>query len=89
MPAIHSTDSQTENSIERQLRECKSYAENNGITVPAGYVIGSDQHFQIDPATAPIVLEIFTLYNNGSTMQELVNLMNERGLRSLRGGKYS
>ena len=54
-----------------------------------GYLIDSEQHFRIDPATAPIVLGMFTLYDKGATMQELVNLMNERGIQSSRGGKIT
>jgi len=34
----YSSDSQTENSIEGQLRECKAFAENKGITVVGTYI---------------------------------------------------
>ena len=36
--ARYSSDSQTENSIEGQLRECKEYAERKGITVLSTYI---------------------------------------------------
>ncbi len=39
---------------------------------------------------APIVIEMYTLYAEGSTMQELVNILNERGVKApSRGGKIS
>ena len=61
----------------------------NGGTVPIGYYIDEQQYYQIDPKTAPVVLEMFTRYSEGATMQELVNLLNDRGMRSIRGGKIT
>ena len=51
----------------------------NGGTVPMGYYIDEQQYYQIDPKTAPVVLEMFTKYSEGATMQELVNLLNKSG----------
>lgn len=59
----------------------------NGGTVPMGYYIDEQQYYQIDPKTAPVVLEMFTRYSKDATMQELVNLLNSRGMRPIRGGK--
>lgn len=61
----------------------------NGGTVPMGYVIDKEQYFQVDPVTAPVIVELFTRYSEGVTMQELVNMLNNRGIRSARGGKMS
>ena len=36
--ARYSSDGQTENSIEGQIRECRDYAEKNGITVLGSYI---------------------------------------------------
>ena len=36
--ARYSSDSQREASIEGQLRDCKAYAEKNGITVVGTYI---------------------------------------------------
>jgi len=36
--ARYSSDSQTENSIEGQLRECKSFVEKNGMTIVGDYI---------------------------------------------------
>lgn len=36
--ARYSSDNQREESIEGQLRECKAYAEKNGITVLSTYI---------------------------------------------------
>ena len=75
--------------VGRGMTENALKCKFNGGTIPFGFIIDSEQHFQVDPAAAPVVLEAFTRYDKGSTMQELVNLFNERGLRSARGGKFS
>ena len=36
--ARYSSDGQTENSIEGQMRECKEFAEKNGMTVVSSYI---------------------------------------------------
>lgn len=36
--ARYSSDNQREESIEGQLRECKDYAERNGITILGTYI---------------------------------------------------
>ena len=48
--ARYSSDSQTEQSIDGQLRVCKEYAERNGLVVVNEYIdrqeqMTSDQHF--------------------------------------------
>lgn len=43
----------------------------NGGTPTFGYIIDSEHHYQIDPRTAPMVLEMFTRYDNGATMKEI------------------
>ncbi len=42
----------------------------NGGTLPMGYQIDADQHFQIDPVTAPYILDAFKRYDEGATMTE-------------------
>lgn len=71
---------QTENAY-----KCKF----NGGTVPIGYVIDNENHFQLNPDTAPLVLEIFQLYNDDKTMKEIADTMNTRGLRNTRGTKLN
>ena len=57
----------------------------NGGTLPIGYTIDSEQHFQIDPMTAPFVLEAYKQYADGSTMTEIRDWLNEQGVRNSRG----
>ena len=43
----------------------------NGGTLPMGYVIDAEQHFQIDPVTAPYILDAFKQYDEGTTMKQI------------------
>ncbi|MCL2813275.1 MAG: recombinase family protein [Oscillospiraceae bacterium] len=58
----------------------------NGGNIPMGYIIDPEQHFQIDPIAAPVMMEIFTLYANGSSVKEIIDKLTKRGIRSIRGG---
>ena len=57
----------------------------NGGTLPIGYVIDSEHHFQIDPLTAPYVLEVFKRYDEGATMTDIRDWLNEQGIRNAKG----
>ena len=131
--ARYSSDNQREESIEGQLRECKEYAERNGIMILGTYIdralsAKTDnrpefQHMIKDSAKGlfDVVLvwkldrfarnrydsaryknilkkngvKVISARDNisecseGATMQELVNLLNNRGMRSIRGGKIT
>lgn len=50
--ARYSSDSQREESIEGQLRECTAFAEKNGITVLRHYGITSTARILQRPITA-------------------------------------
>ena len=149
--ARYSSDSQREESIEGQLRECTEYAERNGITIlrsyidralsartadrpefqnmikdseqklfdvvliwkldrfsrdrydsahykrilkknggntPLGYVVGTDGVLAVDPLTAPLVTEIFTLYDSGESISEITASLNGRGLKTKKGKAF-
>jgi len=71
---------QTENAL-----KCKY----NGGTLPVGYTVDANHFYQIDPVTAPVVLDAFKHYAEGATMREITDEMNLRGVRTFRGGKIS
>ena len=73
----------------RGLKENALKCKYNGGTLPIGYTTDSNQCFQIDPLTAPIVLDAFKHYADGATMREITDEMNIRGVRTKRGGKIS
>ncbi len=57
----------------------------NGGNIPIGYKITEDKHFELDPEKAPLVLEAFKAYAGGLTIQEAVDMLNEKGLTTTRG----
>lgn len=61
----------------------------NGGTIPTGYVIDAEQRFQINPITAPFVLEAFKLYDTGSTMKEIRDYLNGKGAKNTRGLEFN
>lgn len=63
----------TENALKRKY---------NGGGLPLGYSITPNQDLQIDPLTAPLVLEAFTRYSQGATIMHLVDWLNEQGVKS-------
>ena len=61
-------------SAELSEKVIRGHTENalkckyNGGTPTFGYVIDKDMQYQLDPRTAPVVLEIFTRYDQGATL---------------------
>ena len=43
------------------------------------------QHFQIDPVTAPYILDAFKQYDEGATMTQIRDWLNEQGMKNTRG----
>ena len=75
--------------VTRGLTENALKCKYNGGTLPIGYIIDSEQYFQIDPLTAPAVLDAFKHYADGASMREITDEMNLKGVRTKRGGKIS
>lgn len=61
----------------------------NGSAVPYGYMIDEDKHYQINPATAPVALEIFTRYAGAETATSIINDLNSRGLKNNKGKDFN
>ena len=61
----------------------------NGGTIPIGYVIDNEQHFQLDPLTGPFVLDAYKKYDSGWTMKQIRDWLNENGITSTLGHEIS
>ena len=78
-------------SAELSEKVIRGHTENdlkckyNGGTPTFGYTIDSDRHYQIALRTASVVLEMFTRYDNGSTMKEIRDYLNDAGVTTVRG----
>lgn len=70
--------------ITRGLTENALKCKYNGGGFPIGYTIDNEQHFQINPITAPIVLEAFNKYADGENIQDVCNFLNEKGATTYR-----
>ena len=71
---------QTENAL-----KCKS----NGGTLPFGYYVDGEQHFQINLDTAPFVCVAFQMYDEGYTMKEIAADFKRRGVKNTRGTDFT
>ena len=61
----------------------------NGGTIPIGFKVDEEKFFQIDPLKAPFVVEAFQRYNDGATMKELMNWLNDSGVTTNRNQKFT
>ena len=48
-----------------------------------------EKFFQVDPLKAPFVVEAFQRYNDGATMKELMNWLNDSGVTTNRNQKFT
>ena len=80
---------QLSQNIRRGQRASASKAQSTGGNRPLGYKTGPDKKFVIDPETAPTVKLVFDLYAQGKTISQIIRLLNERGLRTLRGRPFT
>ena len=70
----------------RGITENARKGKFTGGAIPFGYIINADHRFEIDPLTAPFVAETFQRYNDGQTMREIRDWLNEKGVKNQRGG---
>lgn len=80
---------QLSQNIRRGIAESAEKCQVTGGNRPLGYKTGPDKKFVIDEDTAPTVRLIFKMYADGATVTEIVAKLNELGLRTLRGGKFT
>jgi hypothetical protein len=46
-------------------------------------------YYEIDPLTAPIVVDIYTRYADGENMKDIADSLNNKGIRAAHGGKFT
>ena len=80
-------------SAELSEKVIRGHTENalkckyNGGTPTFGFAIDKDKYYQIDPHTAPVVLEMFIRYDKGETMKNIRDWLNGAGVTTVRGKK--
>ena len=76
-------------NISHAKRENASNCRFNGSSVPYGYQIDDEKHYQINSDQAPVVLEIFQRFAAGVLMAELLKDLDAKGIRNAKGNPYT
>ena len=61
----------------------------NGGTIPFGYMIDENRHYQPDPLLAPYVEQTFQKYADGATMTDLRDWLKAHNIKNSMGGEMS
>lgn len=80
---------QLSQNVRRGMRASAMKAQCTGGTRPLGYTTDENKKFIIDPKHAPTVKLVFDLYAQGKTVTQIVNELNARGLRTLKGKPFT
>ena len=80
---------QLSQNVKRGMKASAIKAQCTGGTRPLGYTTDENKHYVIDPDHAPTVKLIFEMYAGGKTITEIVNELNHRGLRTLKGKEFT
>jgi DNA invertase Pin-like site-specific DNA recombinase len=77
-------------NIKRGIREnaLNGLAIGGGNTI-LGYKVGEDRKYHIDPIGAKVVQEIFQMYADGHSANQIINYCNEKGYRTSRGNPFN
>ena len=78
-------------SAELSVKVIRGHTENalkckyNGGTPTFGFAIDANKQYQPDPVNAPIVLDIFKMYDASSTMKQIMDHLNALDVTTVRG----
>ena len=75
--------------VTRGMTENALKCRFNGGTIPLGYMIDENQNYQINPAQAPLVIEMFRRYAGGESITEIIEDLNARGIRTSKGNRFN
>lgn len=76
-------------NIKRGMMENAMQCRFNGNGKALGYAVGKDGKFEIDPMGARIVNEIFQLYADGTSINQIINYCNEKGYKTSLGNSFN
>jgi len=69
----------------RGMTENALKCQYNGGAIPLGYTVDEQKRFQVDPLTAPFVVEAFQMYDAGKTVKQIVDYLNSRNVHTFYG----
>ncbi len=71
--------------VKRGMMENALKCKFNGSVIPYGYTVDEERHYQLNPITAPVALEIFQKYADGISIKNITDELNARGLKTTTG----
>ena len=80
---------QLSQNVRRGMRASAQKAQHAGGAHPLGYTVDENKKYIIDPKHAPTVQLIFDMYATGKTITEIVNELNNRGIRTPKGKLFT
>jgi len=75
--------------IQRGQHDNAIKGKSNGGNIPFGLMVGEDCSLIHNPVTAPVVREIFSMYDNGKSMREIVNWLTAGGIKTTKGKNFT
>ena len=75
--------------VKRGMTENALKCRFNGSAIPFGYSVDEEKHYQLNPVTAPVVLEIFQKYADGMSIKDITDELNARGLKTAKGDDFN
>ena len=72
--------------VKRGMTENALKGLNNGMSIPIGYKLNSEDKLEIDEILAPVVREIFRMYASGKTAKTIERYLKEKGIKTRKGG---
>ncbi|MPW25983.1 recombinase family protein [Alkalibaculum sp. M08DMB] len=76
-------------NIKRGMKENALKGKITGGNIALGYKVNDDKTFEVDPDTAPIVIQIFQMYDEGHTITEIITHLNSKGYKTSRGVPFN
>lgn len=73
----------------RGMTEGAYNCKYNGSGLAIGFKIDKDKHYQIDTEKAEIVKNIFNMYDEGTTVAQIIDFLDEKNIKTSRGNHFS
>lgn len=80
---------QLSQNIRRGMTESAKKHQMTSGRIPLGYSVNKAHQFVVNPETAPTVRMIFDMYAKGHTITEILQVLNEKGLRTATGRPFA
>lgn len=74
--------------IKRGMRETALKCKVTGV-LPLGYKSDAEKNIILDEEKAPLVAKIFELYSDGKSAKEIVDYLNEKGVKTQQGRPFN